>query len=95
MWHCILTTAGLTPYDSESGGVTPMTPDLFLTSHRDSASRERKVKLKPVSFDDYHTLWRGIATSIHGYKENNNCKVHVDSMTEPSSYHDNMHKEGS
>lgn len=52
-----------------------MTPDLFLTSYRHSAaSREKKVQLKPVSFDDYYTLWRGIATSIHGYKENNNCK---------------------
>ena len=37
-------------------------------------SRERSTYLKPVSFDNYYTLWKGIATSIHGYKEPNGCK---------------------
>lgn len=61
--------AGLTPYDmlTESGGRSPMTPD--------AASRERSIQVKPVSFDDYHTLWRGIATSITGYRKPNDCKL--------------------
>lgn len=36
--------------------------------------RSRKV---PVSFNDYHTLWRGIATSIVSYDKHreNDCKT--------------------
>lgn len=61
--------AGLTPYDSESGGVTPLPLDSFADTLRESG--KQKARLKPVSFDDYFTLWKGIATSIHGYKEPN------------------------
>lgn len=61
-------TAGLTPYDSDMGEAPlPMqdTPQ---------SSRDKKTQLKPVSFDDYHTLWRGIATSIHSYRDPNDCE---------------------
>ena len=30
--------------------------------------------MKPVSYDNYHILWKGIATSITDYKRTNQCK---------------------
>ena len=74
IFRCRVFVAGLTPYDSESGGVTPF-PSVVGTPKE---NRGRMTKLKPVSFDDYYTLWRGIATSIHGYKDPNDCEfLHV------------------
>ncbi len=35
--------------------------------------REGKDRVNLVSFDDYHALWRGIATSITGYKPSDDC----------------------
>ena len=66
--------AGLTPYDSDIGskGETPL-PMQDTTQ----SSRDKKAQLKPVSFDDYHTLWRGIATSIHSYRDPNDCEYGI------------------
>lgn len=38
--------------------------------------RKREVPVKFVSFNDYHALWRGIATSIVNYDKprENDCK---------------------
>jgi hypothetical protein len=80
---CVLYAAGLTPYDSESGGVTPIE-----SFNADTApvSREKRAHLKPVSFDDYYALWKGIATSIHGYKKPNHCKYEwSEPIVHPSS----------
>ncbi len=76
--------AGLTPYDSESGGVTPLPLDSFADTLRESG--KPKARLKPVSFDDYFTLWKGIATSIHGYKEPNECKCEFNGASETSMH---------
>lgn len=61
--------AGLTPYGTDvlsslnsSPCKTPPTPS---TSHQE--------KLKQISFDDYHVLWKGLATSVPKYNSHNHC----------------------
>lgn len=76
-----LAVAGLPPYDSDSGAVTPMDDP---SADMPKVSREMKAQLKPVSFDDYYTLWRGIATSIHGYREPNHCESPI-TVSSPQS----------
>ena len=41
-----------------------------------AAEETKKVPFKFISFDDYHVLWRGIATSIVDYKKSdeNDCE---------------------
>lgn len=70
----LIFVAGLTPYDSDSSGWTPTPGRTPLRIEDDRLTREKNVQLKPVSFDDYHMLWRGIATSITGYQKPNNCR---------------------
>ena len=69
--------AGLAPYD-ENEGVSP--EESFVKKPPSAASRPR-AKLrrhrtpKPVSFDDYHALWKGIATSLTSYQQPNSCEL--------------------
>ncbi len=59
---------GLPPYEIDTPPESPK-----LTSQT-PVSRQKKP-MKPVSYDDYHVLWKGIATSITKYECNNGCKL--------------------
>ena len=61
----------MTPYEV-SGNTTPNIPERPTTN---ATVDERKDQVKMISFDDYHALWKGIATSITGHKKTNlDCK---------------------
>lgn len=60
--------AGLPPYEIDT---PPQSPKV---SRQTSVSRQTKP-MKPVSYDEYHVLWKGIATSITKYERNNECKA--------------------
>ncbi len=83
-----LSQAGLQPYEAveaqtesrAAGDVslpsTPASPGMQRL--RSSRRRRRRSQLaKPISFDDYHTLWKGIATSVTTYRQPNICKSHI------------------
>ncbi len=66
----INTLAGLTPFEPDT---PPQSPHRTVNENETSVSTQGKP-MKPVSYDDYHILWKGIATSITDYKRTNQCK---------------------
>ena len=71
-------SAGLPPHESEDEIPAGKPPSLSgsgvtkLTSQ--SQIGKQRSKAVPVSFDDYHSLWKGIATSVTSYNQQDDCK---------------------
>ena len=74
------TSAGLPPHEGEDEPLEGKPPSLGSGEGRRSTSQSRRGKRRnkavPISFDDYHALWKGIATSVTSYKQQDECKYH-------------------
>lgn len=60
--------AGLTPYDSHKS----LCPSQLSLPINNSPQQTQK-QFKNIPFDDYHTLWQGLATSVPAYNPSNKC----------------------
>ena len=73
------TLAGLAPYDEEPS--VRSVPELVRTCSCPDTRQRREVRCKHISFDDYHKLWKGLATSVSAYSTKDNqcrCWFNVD-----------------
>ncbi len=78
---CDIPSAGLPAYEANEDYRTephPVRPDRPSSTpgKRVGSGRRprRKQATKPISFDDYHALWKGIATSVTTYRQPNMCR---------------------
>ena len=74
---CVPHPAGLPPHEIEEE--PPVSKSLSLTGSEgkrpESLSwRSKRPKAMPISFDSYHALWKGIATSVTTYSQQDSCK---------------------
>ena len=73
----LFNSAGLPPHESEDEPLLEgKSPSLRSSGDgKRSTSQSRRGKRRvPISFDDYHALWKGIATSVTSYKQQDECK---------------------
>ena len=71
----IIFSAGVTPFGSETQSrpqSQPLSQEPITLPLPSSSSTSRIQKIKPVSFDDYHMLWKGLATSSPSNKQKDN-----------------------
>ena len=78
--HDTFSAAGLTPYEPDT---PPQSPKLTTAETALPISRQAKPA-KLISYDDYHILWKGIATSVSEYKHNNDRKLINDMSVTPN-----------
>ena len=80
--------AGLTPHEEEQGAETEVMSIESEQKSMQSDMTDKRSLRQPVSFDDYHTLWKGIATSLTVYKQQSKLcmSIHVVNMFVFSMY---------
>ena len=86
--------AGLPPYEVSQerdqeceGGTTIRASPSAVSTPPSRRSRNRCRKAKQISFDDYHLLWKGLATSVPTYSPNNQCKSQIQLLAGNTMYY--------
>ena len=70
-------TAGLSPYEFDEDQASPtgeMSKDNTHSLQPSSKPTSTQLHQKYVSYDEYLTFWKGIATSVTDYKQINQCR---------------------
>ena len=69
-------TAGLPPFEVKvDEGEGKHAVKIPLASARQRSSERKRRPVKPISFDDYYTLWKSIATSLPSEEKRHPCKI--------------------
>ena len=79
-------TAGLPPYECEEDGVGRASSPKVTRPPSLPRERRKTRKRATISFDEYHALWKGIATSVTEYHRPNPCKDRRVHNSEAQSY---------